>query len=281
MTSGTVNFLDGPTFGLYDLQFLPKNPAQLDMPTQNSAGNWEFDSKYDVVYQAMVSTGLEPVHRVSGYGTAHVVGTATKDPFHQVFDSELVSLELFGLSRYPDFKFRESPTLRSAGVTTRDDLCPPCASIFTRWQISSFFDVFAEVSFDGGDTWTPGERSFHIEQPANPMQLGDFNGDDSVDAADYIVWRNIHGSTDSSSADYDLWRISFGEATDSASATPGAVPEPSIFWQIAISAVVLLLRRSKVHYRLATSVASVSDGLRNGPEGATLPSIPSKTSSPL
>jgi hypothetical protein len=237
MTSGTVNYFAGPTFGLYDLQFLPRNPSQLDMPQPNSTGNWEFDSTFDVVYQAMVSTGLEPVHRVSGYGTAHVVGVATKDMFHQVFDTELVSLELVGLSHCPQFTFRESPTLRSTGTTTRDDLCPPCATAFTHWQISSFFDVFAEVSFDGGANWTPGDKSFHIEQPADRMKLGDFNFDGSVNAADFVAWRHQYGTT-YTMADYDLVRAHFGQTSGAGSATLGSVPEPSIICLIGIGSFV-------------------------------------------
>jgi hypothetical protein len=241
MTSGTVNFLAGPTFGLYDLQFLPKDPSQLDVPKPNMDGNWEFDSSFDLVYQALVSTGLGPVHRVSGYGTAHVVGVATDDMFHQVFDTELVSLELAGLSHFPQFRFRESPARRSAGVTSREDMCPPCASIFTRWQISSFFDVFAEVSFDGGATWTPGEKPFHIEQPADPVKLGDFNGDDTVDAADYVMLRRGMGTTHNA-ADFDLWRASYG-STAASGAGQAAIPEPATGWLIALLAFALLIPR--------------------------------------
>jgi hypothetical protein len=245
MTSGTVIFPAGPTFGLYDLQFLPRHPSQLDIPKPNTAGNWEFDSVFDAVYQAMVSTGLEPVHRVSGYGTAHVVGAAGKDMFHQEFDTELVSLDLVGLSHYPQFKFRESPTLRSSGITTRVDLCPPCASAFTHWEISSFFDVFAEVSFDGGASWTPGDKSFHIEQPANPMKLGDFNVDGSVDAADFVTWRHQYGTT-YTMADYDLWRRQFGQTSATGSAAPGSVPEPSINCLLGISSFVSLSRVRRI-----------------------------------
>lgn len=57
---------------------------------------------------------------------------------------------------------------------------------------------------------------------------GDFNGDNSVDAADYVVWRK----TDSSTEGYNEWRINFGNT--SGSGTSGAVPE-------AASAVMLLV----------------------------------------
>ena len=43
---------------------------------------------------------------------------------------------------------------------------------------------------------------------------GDYNGDGTVDAADYVLWRKTGGSQD----DYETWRAQFGETTG---ATPG------------------------------------------------------------
>ncbi len=71
-----------------------------------------------------------------------------------------------------------------------------------------------------------------------PALPGDYNGDGTVDAADYTVWRNSFGQTGSGLAadgdgngivdngDYDVWRLYFG--TTSGSGAAGAqVPEPS------------------------------------------------------
>jgi hypothetical protein len=238
MTSGTVHFPSSPPFALYDLQFLPKTPSQLDVPTLNKDGNWEFDSSFDISYKAVISAGLEPAHTVSGFGTARAVGTAPGGSFTQVFDSELVSLNLFGLSPNPDVMFRESPTLRSSGVTTRENTCPPCASIVTYWRISSYFDVFAEVSFNGGSTWTAGDQAIHIEQIADPAKEADYNGNGIVDAADYVAWRRGNG-TMYTTYDYDLWRAHFGATTTigSGTTTPGTIPEPSTGWLLAIAAI--------------------------------------------
>ena len=43
-----------------------------------------------------------------------------------------------------------------------------------------------------------------------PAAAGDFNNDGSVDAADYVVWRNGLGTIYTQS-DYDTWRANFGE----------------------------------------------------------------------
>lgn len=68
---------------------------------------------------------------------------------------------------------------------------------------------------------------------------GDFNGDGTVDAADYTVWRANLGAADESSlngngsgsggvdeADFNLWRTQYGQASGSAAAS-ATVPEPS------------------------------------------------------
>ncbi len=59
---------------------------------------------------------------------------------------ELLSLNLQSCQ---PFQIRESPTLPSLGQTT---VTPLNGGLF---QIDSFFDVFVEVSLDGGQTWIP------------------------------------------------------------------------------------------------------------------------------
>ena len=67
---------------------------------------------------------------------------------------------------------------------------------------------------------------------------GDFNDDGSVDAADYIVWRNNEGTTASlpndnglggtiGQAHYNLWRTHFGQSTESGTISHATVPEPA------------------------------------------------------
>jgi hypothetical protein len=207
MTSGTVNFDAPPFFGLYDLVFEPTDPTQLDIPTRTNADTLVFDSEYDISYRAWVSFGLGPVHSVSGVGRAHAVGEAPADTNPQVFETELLGLELYGLSLIPEVYFRESPRGASKGVTTRRDLCPACAGPVTHWEITSFFNVYGEFSADGGQTWTPGDKSFRIQQLPSPRVL-------LVDAAR-------------------------GEAT------VGAVPEPTAIVLLTLAALSLDCRFSR------------------------------------
>jgi formylglycine-generating enzyme required for sulfatase activity len=59
---------------------------------------------------------------------------------------------------------------------------------------------------------------------------GDFNGDGTVDAADYVVWRKGLGTTYTQAA-YDVWRTHFGQPTGICAAiglsSDASVPEPA------------------------------------------------------
>jgi hypothetical protein len=60
----------------------------------------------------------------------------------------------------------------------------------------------------------------------NPLSIGldgDYNGDGSVDAADYVVWRK----TDVTQPGYNLWRQNFGRTAGSGALANASVPEPS------------------------------------------------------
>jgi hypothetical protein len=150
-----------------DLTVLVANPAQLDTPSPNSQGNWEFDSTFDVNYSAILSIGLAPPRFVTGTGSARAVGVAPGGPILAplVYETELLALDL---SDPPGFRFRESPVLQSTGITTVEDPCPVCGAPFTGFRISSFFDVFSEVSINDGATWIPATGSFRIEQIPEP-----------------------------------------------------------------------------------------------------------------
>ena len=102
----------------------------------------------------------------------------------------------------------------------------------------------SKIYFGGDDGATFKDFSVVIGSAA---LLGDYNGDNTIDAADYTVWRDLSntagplpndptpGTIDST--DYDYWKAHFGETLGRGSvAGGGAVPEPSA---IALFAWVL------------------------------------------
>ena len=73
-------------------------------------------------------------------------------PTSGTFNTEMTQLDLSGTSAnplVPFLKLRESPTSASTGQTT---ITPAGGGEF---RVSSFFDIFTELSIDGGNTWTP------------------------------------------------------------------------------------------------------------------------------
>jgi hypothetical protein len=89
---------------------------------------------------------------------------------------------------------------------------------------------------------------------------GDYNHDDRVDAADYVVWRNTRGSTteliaDGSGnlvvddADYEVWRANFGyvfgELIATAAGSIPTVPEPGTLAIVTCGILAAGLRSRK------------------------------------
>jgi hypothetical protein len=63
---------------------------------------------------------------------------------------EMLSFDISGVyNGVSPFLIRESPTLASTGKTTIESLAGG------QYRIDSFFDVFTDMSVDGGQTWFP------------------------------------------------------------------------------------------------------------------------------
>jgi hypothetical protein len=114
-----------------------------------------------------------------------------------------------------------------------------------------FYMVGSSTNLAAAEQW---DAAFVITTPpittiGEAGLSGDFNEDEKVDAADYIVWRKNVGGTTALPNDndlgtpigaehYDLWRAQFGEVPAPGTGAGGLVPEPGSF---ALAAVGLLL----------------------------------------
>lgn len=74
----------------------------------------------------------------------------------RTFDTELVTFELGGPTAPAGAMVRESPTLASTGSTTITDLSGG------QYRIESFYDVWLEISLDGGATWDPADAAVRM-----------------------------------------------------------------------------------------------------------------------
>ena len=134
---------------------------------------------------------------------------------------------------------------------------------FSGWGWTADVTSSWATSPDSGMSWTT--------STLNPPQfsvisglaaIGDYNGDGTVDAADYTVWRDTLGSTTDlrangnnsgasagiiDQADYDYWERNFGRTIGSGASDigGGAVPEPSTLSLIVVGCMVSLLARHR------------------------------------
>lgn len=83
------------------------------------------------------------------------------------FDTEMLSLNITGGAVLPGVMIRESPTRASTGKL----LIRESPTLPSRKLVESFFDVFTELSVDGGASWTPASTPIRIEAKIKPTVL--------------------------------------------------------------------------------------------------------------
>ena len=139
----------------------PVGPDEIEMFQSTLTGM--VNITYLGVPQAPVPLALEgPSEWIARNKVGNVTG---------IFDVEIISMDLFGEITVPllgivPIILRESPTLPSMGQTMITDIGGGL------YHIDSFFDVFAEVSPDGGNSWIAATNSVHIELVPEPATLG-------------------------------------------------------------------------------------------------------------
>ena len=135
-------------------------PLPLSSPPETS---FTADSLFDVFFEISIDSGG---NWLSGTGGApvHVKGTVSTTAGR--FDTEMLQMDISGNSTLGSIKFRESPTKQSLGTTT-------VAGESGDYVIDSFFDVFTELSLDGGANWIPQNESqgYHLNAMPEPGTL--------------------------------------------------------------------------------------------------------------
>ena len=108
-------------------------------------GNFQVDSFFDVFTELQISTKTEALG---------------------LFDTEILSMDLSGATADPNnpddlIELRLSTTNPHYGHITVLKLAD------NAYQVDSFFDVFTELSVDGGRTWNPSMGSTRLEASTN------------------------------------------------------------------------------------------------------------------
>ena len=101
------------------------------------------------------STGGPPVHFQAPVTGSMKVTFINLTVATRTFDTEMLQLDISGGNLPAGVQLRESPTLASTGQTK-------ITTVTGGFHIDSFFDVFTELTTNGGLIWTPDPTARHI-----------------------------------------------------------------------------------------------------------------------
>lgn len=165
----------------------PSNTATFSPP---GGGGYAIDSFFDIFYEIDFNGSPVPINPPLPGGTSQsffdvflelsVDGGGAATPLWGKMEMELVSLnglppgvpydtEMLSLNLVSPYGhlIRESPTKQSLGKTAIRE-SPTKASYLGG---DSFFDIFTELSIDGGQTWTPASGSVRLQSVPEPGSL--------------------------------------------------------------------------------------------------------------
>ena len=141
-------------------------------PVNRTPSGPDESETYGGEWLGLISVNSDPAVAFSASGSEMAVAFNKIGNPTGTFQTELLAMNLSGNSAYGSFMIRESPTHLSKGQTTITGLGGG------QYQINSFFDVFTELSMDGGQTWIPSTTSSHVTleapvpEPGSMLLLG-------------------------------------------------------------------------------------------------------------
>jgi hypothetical protein len=140
----------------------PPKSSNVLVPLPQPGSSTTFARSFDVDFDLSLGAGSPPTHIDSFFDiTYRIAYSGTEADGTNDYNTEMLSLILSGSAASSGgpipFMIRESPTLQSLGMHTVN--FEPDSTYF----ITSFFDVFTELSLDGGQTFYPANVPVHLE----------------------------------------------------------------------------------------------------------------------
>jgi len=147
---------------LYARNFSEGNLSNPIQPPPYFGTNYYNPSNTMATLQLSVDGQNWSAAQASGPISVTISNTSAMGDTTSTFALELTQMSLTGTSpQFGSFMLRESPTKQSLG---RHTIRPDPRG----YRVSSFFDVFTELSLDGGTTWLPANRSIRMQASAPP-----------------------------------------------------------------------------------------------------------------
>jgi PEP-CTERM motif len=166
-SDGGTDFIGAPLNVRVDAMELKGPPLDASVvPLPTGGGSNQISTFFDVFTELDLGPGTPPqmVHAMADV-TFRITDCCGGGGGGGTFDTEMLSMNLTGQMQGSGglipFMIRESPTLQSLG---QHSVTP----VSDGTLISSFFDVFTELSLDGGNTYYPASSSFRLNLVSVP-----------------------------------------------------------------------------------------------------------------
>jgi hypothetical protein len=137
-----TQFENGQVISFFEVFFdtrLPPGPPQSP----------PIDSFFDITYKVKSPPG--PPNTGTGKMHLHIQRDQQKESFFDIFIGEMI------FNGLPAVQLRESPTLQSISHMAIGPIQDT-----NNFIVASFFDIFTELSLDGGQTWSPALGVTHM-----------------------------------------------------------------------------------------------------------------------
>jgi hypothetical protein len=177
----TVSFTNGPEVLLY-LRDISLGNLQNPIPPPPYLGTNYYNPSNTVATMELSLDGLNWfTAQANGPASVTISNTTAVGSTTSTFNTEMVSLNLKGTTIFGTIYLRESPTKQSLGKhTIRSDP--------RGYRVSSFFDVFLELSTDNVN-WFPANRSIRVQASLPPAVPGSlFIKQDGINVV--LQWQN-------------------------------------------------------------------------------------------
>lgn len=158
MTNGPI-FYPPIDIRIDSLSVVSFDPNNLSLPAPGEG--WQVDSFFDVF--AELSIAGSPFTIDSFFDVTYSIEGGSSGQGTASWEIEILSMNL-AVPGMPAI-IRESPTLPSLGMHIVTDIGGG------QFQIDSFFDVFTELSVDGGQTWIPASAPMHMPVTPEPTTI--------------------------------------------------------------------------------------------------------------
>ena len=265
--SADIHQVDGVTVGVADGASLTVGAVNLDGGTMQKHGAGEL--RIDGTAAGSVGNLVANAGTISGSGTVggdfiNVAGNvapgssagilAVGGSYTQGEDATL-SIELGGTTAGDEYDRLVVGGMASLdgtlNVSLIDGFTLAGSLGFDVLDASQVNGDFATLNLPAGLTWNASDGTLSFSGGGVGLP-GDFNGDGTVDAADYVVWSDNRGAGDESAlggngdgiggvgqSDYLLWKNSFGNTSGSGSSA--AIPEPAALSLLLVTALSVLV----------------------------------------